>query len=97
MGGRSLNASHFLLPPGVAIHRRIPTTIATMTAMTTTSQTLATMLDIPMTIRVGSGRVPFRLVNKCLKIGTMKIIIAVMITMTAHITMDGYAMADRTF
>ncbi len=55
------------------------------------------MLDIPMTIRVGSGRVPFRLVNKCLKIGTMKIIIAVMITMTAHITMDGYAMAERTF
>jgi hypothetical protein len=50
-----------------------------------------------MTIRVGSGSVPLRLENKCLKIGTMKIIIAVMITTTAQSTMDGYAIAERTF
>ena len=53
-GGRSLNASHFSLPFGVAIHLLIRTTIRMMAPMTASSQKLATTLEMAMTILVGN-------------------------------------------
>ena len=43
--------------------------MTTIAAMTASSQTLATTFDIEMTIRVGRGSCPFKVVNSFLRSG----------------------------
>ena len=96
-GGRSLKASHFLLPLGVAIHRRIRTTIDDDDCYDSEQPDAGDDVGYGDDDPRRKGKRPVQEVNSRLKMGTMKIIIAVMITMTAQNTMVGYAIAERTF
>ena len=71
IGVRSLRASHARLPSGERFQRRNQTTPA-MPPAANTHQKVVRIDEIPISIRVGSGRVPPRSAYMPSKIGTTK-------------------------
>ena len=73
----------------MAIHFRSPMTPPTITAMTSSTQTLVMICETSMSIRVGNGSLPPRDLKSFWKTGTMKTIMAVKITTMTERTTAG--------
>ncbi len=88
IGIRSLSRSKNRRPPSVRSQRRDAQT-SRMIAPTTNGKNFFTTFEIAMRTRVGSGRVPPRLANRSLKVGTTKTSIAVRMIRTSPKTTVG--------